>query len=296
MLPEGSHLHKEDFSWFILNNTPQFSRNTLGIARGAVRTGSEWRPISGGNDFKVSIIDKKLVFEFEGSDDAIWDLKNSSALYARCNCVFFPQHELGLSFQTVDERVYFTEMLHRSQITCLLGAIPPSLTNHLETLLPKNPLLYVFNMVAVKHIVGVKRGARVKSIAIASQYPWVHIFKPMLLLTLDSFFKDPQEHILANLYKVINSTDSSLIPMLTRFEKKSLRMALCNRLTHYDPDFVKCMDKLRFYDEADKQLELLRIPTEIEVLMPFMNVNLPLKIPLLAYEGEIGAVLISVNT
>ena len=40
--------------------------------------------------------------------------------------------------------------------------------------------MYVFNTVAVKHISGVKRNARVKALAIVSRYPWISIFEVTL--------------------------------------------------------------------------------------------------------------------
>lgn len=39
------------------------------------------------------------------------------------------------------------------------------------------PLLYVLNIVGTRQIAGARRGARLKSIAIAFRKPWVHVFR-----------------------------------------------------------------------------------------------------------------------
>jgi hypothetical protein len=51
----------------------------------------------------------------------------------------------------------------------------------------KRPLLlHVLNLVRTKHISGVKRGARVKAMAISSQYPWIHVFKVTVVLLMQT--------------------------------------------------------------------------------------------------------------
>jgi Stabilization of polarity axis len=102
--------------------------------------------------------------------------------------------------------------------------------------------------------------------------------------------------VLEKIFETCNATDLSTIPMLTRAEKKSLRMALRNRLPHYDADFQDIVPSLRYYDPQDEPLDLLDDPYEIEIPTLFMGnmqlttgVTLPLKIPLLSYSAEIGS-------
>ncbi|KAI9103120.1 stabilization of polarity axis-domain-containing protein [Phlyctochytrium arcticum] len=96
--------------------------------------------------------------------------------------------------------------------------LPPSPPTSKE-----KPLLYVLNLVRTKHISGVRRGARVKAMALTSRHHWVHAFKPLLLLALDKYFNAPSESIVVELYNSINATDCSLIPPLSTAEKRILR-------------------------------------------------------------------------
>jgi len=47
----------------------------------------------------------------------------------------------------------------------------------LPTISNVNDVLYVLNLVRTKQIPGVRRGARVKAIAITSRHKWLHVFK-----------------------------------------------------------------------------------------------------------------------
>jgi len=46
------------------------------------------------------------------------------------------------------------------------------------------PPLYVLCMVGTRQVAGARRGARVKSIAIGFNRPWVHVFKVNLMVML----------------------------------------------------------------------------------------------------------------
>ncbi|KAI8586833.1 stabilization of polarity axis-domain-containing protein, partial [Geranomyces variabilis] len=87
------------------------------------------------------------------------------------------------------------------------------------------PSTYVLNLVRTKHISNVRRGARVKAMAVASRYQWVHVFKPLLVLALDKFFNEPTIVILEELYHAINSMDMSRMPRLSIRQKNIFRDA-----------------------------------------------------------------------
>lgn len=110
-------------------------------------------------------------------------------------------------------------------------------------------------------------------------------------MALDEYFLNPTAVVLEKMFTVINSTDMTQIPALTRSEKKALRMALSNRLPHYDGDFQDEMHTLKYFDPYDLPLGIIDDPHELDVPTRFMGVTLPLKIPLLSYTGEIGAVI-----
>ncbi|RYO87954.1 hypothetical protein DL762_004004 [Monosporascus cannonballus] len=84
------------------------------------------------------------------------------------------------------------------------------------------PLIYVLNLVYTKKDKTVKRGAVVKSMAICTRHPFLHIYKPLLLLALEEYFKSPVPETLAMLFDAVNSMDLSLMPKLSLLERHLL--------------------------------------------------------------------------
>ncbi|KAF7562007.1 hypothetical protein G7046_g2135 [Stylonectria norvegica] len=85
------------------------------------------------------------------------------------------------------------------------------------------PLIYVLNLVNTKHDKSVKRGAVVKAMAICTRHPFLHIYKPLLLLALEEYFKSPVPETLAMLYDAVNAMDLSLMPRLSILERHLLQ-------------------------------------------------------------------------
>lgn len=81
------------------------------------------------------------------------------------------------------------------------------------------PLMYVLNLVNTKHDASVKRGAIVKAMAICTRHPFLHIYKPLLLLALEDYFKSPYPETLEVLYNAVNEMDLSLMPRLSLLER-----------------------------------------------------------------------------
>ncbi|GAA5830718.1 hypothetical protein JCM11251_001053 [Rhodosporidiobolus azoricus] len=84
-------------------------------------------------------------------------------------------------------------------------------------------LLYVMSLVRTKKDATVRRGALVKALAVATRHPYIQIFKPILLLALDSYFSSPSPTVLSSLYASLNSMDISAHPFLTLDERIVLR-------------------------------------------------------------------------
>lgn len=84
------------------------------------------------------------------------------------------------------------------------------------------PLIYVLNLVNTKHDKTVKRGAVVKAMAICTRHPFLHIYKPLLLLALEEYFKSPVPETLTMLYRAVNDMDLSLMPRLSILERNLL--------------------------------------------------------------------------
>jgi len=87
----------------------------------------------------------------------------------------------------------------------------------------RDDLFYVLNLVRTKHDNTVRRGALVKAIAIGTRHPFIHVFKPALLLALDDYYKSPSIDVLMRLFDSLNSLDLSAMPHFSRDEKLILR-------------------------------------------------------------------------
>ena len=85
------------------------------------------------------------------------------------------------------------------------------------------PLVYVLNLVNTKQDPKAPRGALVKAMAICTRHSFLHIYKPLLLLALEDYFKAPYPETLAALYDAVNSMDLSLMPRLSIFERYILQ-------------------------------------------------------------------------
>lgn len=57
-----------------------------------------------------------------------------------------------------------------------------------------------------------------KAMAICTRHPFLHIYKPLLLLALEEYFRAPVLETLASLYNALNSMDLSLLPKLSHLE------------------------------------------------------------------------------
>jgi hypothetical protein len=62
------------------------------------------------------------------------------------------------------------------------------------------------------------RGAIVKAMAICTRHSFLHIYKPLLLLALEEYFRAPVLDTLAMLYDALNAMDLSLLPKLSPLE------------------------------------------------------------------------------
>ncbi|KAI9804872.1 MAG: hypothetical protein M1825_001241 [Sarcosagium campestre] len=85
------------------------------------------------------------------------------------------------------------------------------------------PLVYVLNLVNTKQDTTAKRGAVVKAMAICTRHSFLHIYKPLLLLALEEYFKNPIPETLESLYTAVNSMDLSLMPRLSVLERHILQ-------------------------------------------------------------------------
>jgi hypothetical protein len=297
MLPEGSHLHEQDSTIFILNRRKNLKnylvfdvkQRQLVIAGTAFRYEQVWEPLIKGEQ-TIEISGSKLIVSKDGKHKVPFNILNQDITWTN-NILYFPNvvPPLGIRFDTVDDRVFFAEfLLEASIVQYQQSPIPKELKTIAESYHVTLPVLYVLNMVATKQIEGARRGARVKSIAIACKRPWVHVFRPVLLLALDQFFQNPRIEVLEAIYNSINSIDLYQFPMLTFSEKKTIRSFVRNKVPHFDGQFKSKLPKLKYYTPEDLPLNIMKQPLEYEIPVRFDGVNLPLKIPSVSYDSEIG--------
>ncbi|KAL6250685.1 hypothetical protein RBB50_002988 [Rhinocladiella similis] len=124
------------------------------------------------------------------------------------------------------------------------------------------PLMYVLNLVNTKQDSTVKRGAVVKAMAICTRHSFLHIYKPLLLLALEDYFKSPVPDTLELLYNALNAMDLSLMPRLSVLERHILQASDTKDM------FVEKFEQMisqRLADEAlAKVNEVPESPTRVE--------------------------------
>jgi hypothetical protein len=152
------------------------------------------------------------------------------------------------------------------------------------------PLMYVLNLVNTKQDSTVKRGAVVKAMAICTRHSFLHIYKPLLLLALEDYFKSPTPDTLELLYNALNAMDLSLMPRLSLMERHILQASDVKDM------FVEKFEQMiaqRLADEAlSKGPDAPESPTKIEpkYIVPrdthefeskivYNSIPIPVKIP-----------------
>ncbi|KAJ3312396.1 hypothetical protein HDV04_003146 [Boothiomyces sp. JEL0838] len=239
---------------------------------------SEWSAVSDNEDQIVEFTSSQLKLCAKGELLQSW-----YSIFKKANI------ESTIRFGTVDDRVYCTEFLTMfAKIEKVNETFPRELEILAHNYCITPPLLYVLNIVGTRQIAGARRGARLKSIAIAFRKPWVHVFRPVILLALDKFFNNPSLEILKEVYEALQSFELQKLPMLTFSERKTIRSFLRNKVAHLDNDFSKILPNLDYYDPEDPSLKLTDTQLEFELPIKYSGVTLPLKLPMVAYESEIG--------
>ena len=155
------------------------------------------------------------------------------------------------------------------------------------------PLMYVLNLVNTKQDNTVKRGAIVKAMAICTRHSFLHIYKPLLLLALEDYFKSPYPETLMSLYDALNGMDLSLMPRLSLTERHILQASDAKDM------FVEKFEKMIQQRVADEEIAgkstaaqpespsktstpkytLPRDTHEFESRVVYNSVTIPVKVP-----------------
>ncbi|KAJ3185771.1 hypothetical protein HDU85_001131 [Gaertneriomyces sp. JEL0708] len=316
MLPDGAHLREEDWTMFFLNQNTTNQEKPLSYRSTTLADQSPsvpmtayeymkdtngqlaWSQVGPNSTIVVQLGDICVVTagprlaELEAIDVSVIEYRRFAPL---CAYLFIEDRIWAVRFDNEEDEIYFLDFLDEmnGRSRCARASPPPP---------PLPPgdrsLTYVLNLVRTKHIEGIRRGARVKAMAIASRYQWVHVFKPLLLLALDKFFLNPSITILASLYAAINTTDISSIPRLSLAERKILRTTSDNTL--FEEKFVDVRDDPMILGRSESvQSDMAgRGRNSIsggnkdrhwwETKMAYDGIRVPIRIPLTLFPEEIG--------
>lgn len=158
------------------------------------------------------------------------------------------------------------------------------------------PLMYVLNLVNTKQDNTVRRGAVVKAMAICTRHSFLHIYKPLLLLALEDYFKSPFPETLASLYDAVNSMDLSLMPKLSILERHILQSSNTKEM------FIEKFEQMiRQREEEDfengdcppspKKMSRHILPRdthEFESKVVYHDIPVPVKIPTVIWPETVG--------
>ncbi|RKP15044.1 docking domain of Afi1 for Arf3 in vesicle trafficking-domain-containing protein [Piptocephalis cylindrospora] len=173
----------------------------------------------------------------------------------------------------------------------------PSQDAPLTPLGEKPPLVYVLNLVRTKHDASARRGAMVKALAICTKHQYLDIYKPILLLALESYFSKPSEIILEDLYAAVNEMDLSLLPEFTPLERRILRASSSGGM--FEEKFLalekqdeKLLDLTSKSDNPTKSPVQLVVRNKdrhfFETSISYSGIRIPIRIPLTLSSEEVG--------
>ncbi|KOS48036.1 hypothetical protein ACN38_g1011 [Penicillium nordicum] len=158
------------------------------------------------------------------------------------------------------------------------------------------PLMYVLNLVNTKQDNTVRRGAVVKAMAICTRHSFLHIYKPLLLLALEDYFKSPFPETLASLYDAVNAMDLSLMPKMSILERHILQSSNTK-----DMFLEKFEQMIRQREEEElqdgecppspKKISRFTLPRdthEYESKVVYNDIPIPVKIPTVIWPETVG--------
>ncbi|CAN0035318.1 unnamed protein product, partial [Hapterophycus canaliculatus] len=88
--------------------------------------------------------------------------------------------------------------------------------------------LHCINLVRKQDDPTVRRGAAVKAMCVCSQYNYIEVFRPMLMIALEQYFQKPVPEVLASLFHTLNSADIAGAPRPTPWERGLMRRGVAD--------------------------------------------------------------------
>lgn len=154
------------------------------------------------------------------------------------------------------------------------------------------PLVYVLNHVNTKHDSSVKRGAIVKAMALCTRHSFLDIYKPLLVLAIEDYFKAPTVETLANIYNSVNAMDLSLVPRLSLLE--GIILSASNAKDMFIEKFEKMIEQQRYEESRGGAVipvtrqSLPRDTHDFETKIPYNGHTLPVKVPTSKWPETVG--------
>ena len=154
------------------------------------------------------------------------------------------------------------------------------------------PLIYVLNLVNTKTDPAAKRGATVKSIAVCTRHPFVHIYKPILLLALEDYFRNSTLDVLEHLYHSLNNMDLSDVPTLNYLER-TIMLNSDNENIFRDRFFPQRRAIIDSHgtQRSNSSSGTKRVPSdthEHETSVMYRDLKVPIKIPIASSADVVG--------
>ncbi|KAB2578043.1 Protein mesA [Lasiodiplodia theobromae] len=161
------------------------------------------------------------------------------------------------------------------------------------------PLIYVLNLVNTKQDNTVKRGAVCKAMAICTRHSFLHIYKPLLLLAIEEYFRAPVPETLASLYDALNAMDLSLLPKLSFLERNILQASSAPDM--FIEKFEQMVAQRQVEDIEDTRLALSKTTSgpanrytlprdthEFESRVMYNGIPVPIKVPTAIQPETVG--------
>lgn len=158
-------------------------------------------------------------------------------------------------------------------------------------------LIYGISLVKTVHSENAKRGAQVIAISLLSRLPFVHVFKPILILAFDKYLKKQDLSILESLFVEINGDlDLSQLPELDIFQTKILRGGNPVPLFPEHTQDVVTMEG-KYFKPLTKDVSTSNLKAKLtysglkstwESHVSFDGISVPVKVPIDVYPGEVG--------
>lgn len=122
--------------------------------------------------------------------------------------------------------------------------------------------------------------------AICTRHPFLHIYKPLLLLALQDYFKNPRVETLSCLYEAVNAMDLSLLPKFSPFER--LLLLSTDKKSLLAEKFERMIRQRMTEEQQKSPTKAFRFPQkptvprdtrDFESKVVYNQIPIPIKIP-----------------